>query len=77
MPADAESPRLKAVILAGGRNTVSDDGRPLVLETLGDKSILAHVLDKARRLVEAENLYVVVGNPQAEIGGASGNGYHS
>src|SRR5512146_2374572 len=76
MPADLDSPQLKTVVLAGGRNAISADGRPLVLERLGDKSILAHVLEKASRLIEAEDLYVVVGHRAEEVRRQTGSGYH-
>jgi len=76
MPADLDSPQMKTVVLAGGRNAISADGRPLVLERLGDKSILAHVLEKASRLIETEDLYVVVGHRAEEVCRQTGNGYH-
>jgi phosphomannomutase/molybdopterin-guanine dinucleotide biosynthesis protein A len=76
MPPDQETRNLKVIVLAGGKNAISDDGRPLVLEMLQAKSILEHVLDKARLLVQPEDLYVVVGHRQEEVRSHTGNGYH-
>jgi len=60
----AESP-LKAVVLAAGKASIHP-GRPLVLEPLGDKSILQCVLANALELVSADDLYVVE-NGHAEL----------
>ena len=61
MPASttaARRPR-KAIILAAGKD---DPGaRPLLLERLGDQSILELVADNVRQLMAPEDIYVVVG----------------
>ena len=56
---------LKAVVLAAGKASVRS-GRPLVLEKLGDKSILQTVLENALELVNPDDLYVV-NNHSAEV----------
>ena len=57
---------LKAVILAGGKKAAPGD-RPMVLQPLGDRTILEYVLENARQLVSSEDLYVVVGEHQKEV----------
>ena len=65
-------PKLKAVILAAGQETIRPAGRPLVLEMLGERAILDTVVENALQLVAPENLYVVVsaenGDVQAHLG---------
>ena len=56
---------LKAVILAGGTKVAPGD-RLMVLQRLGDRTILEYVLANARQVVSAEDLYVVVGYRQDE-----------
>src|ERR1017187_6656251 len=56
---------LKAVILAGGKET-AQGGPPMVLQRLGERTILDYVLANARQVVAADDLYVVVGDwPEA------------
>ncbi len=57
---------LKAVILAGGTKVAPGD-RPIVLQKLGDRTILECVLANARQVVSAGDLYVVVGDRQEEV----------
>ena len=57
---------LKAVILAGGTKTGQGD-RPIVLQKLGDRTILEYVVANARQVVAAEDLYVVVGDQQDQV----------
>ncbi len=60
MPATGNSLQtsLKAVVLAAGKASIRE-GRPLVLENLGERSILQCVLANALELVAAKDLYVV------------------
>ncbi|MGO8759069.1 MAG: sugar phosphate nucleotidyltransferase [Terracidiphilus sp.] len=58
--------RLKAVILAAGE-TVIVDGQPLILQTLGDRSVLECVVENARELVRPEDMYIVIGGLQREV----------
>jgi hypothetical protein len=57
---------LKAVILAAGTKSGPGD-RPMVLQRLGDRTILEYVLANARQVVSADNLYLVVGERQEEV----------
>jgi len=63
----AEGKELRAVILAAGRESITEDGRPTVLQTLGDRSILDCVLENALQVVLPEDIYVVVGYRQEEV----------
>jgi phosphomannomutase len=66
---------LKAVILAAGKAAATPNGRPLMLEPLGDRSILEIVAENARKFVPSESIYVVVSNRTAEIRDRLGDGY--
>jgi phosphomannomutase/CTP:molybdopterin cytidylyltransferase MocA len=57
----------KAIILAAGRRTLAEDGRPLVLQTLGDRTILDCVVENALGVVHPDDIYVVVGYRQEEV----------
>jgi bifunctional N-acetylglucosamine-1-phosphate-uridyltransferase/glucosamine-1-phosphate-acetyltransferase GlmU-like protein len=69
-------PGLRAVILAAGKDAITPDGRPLILQPLGDRSVLEHVIQNALQLVSIEHLYVVVGYRQEEVRERLGAGYH-
>jgi phosphomannomutase/molybdopterin-guanine dinucleotide biosynthesis protein A len=58
---------LKAVILAAGKEAITADGEPMVLQTLGERSILQCVVDNALRVVPPEDIYVVVGYRQDDV----------
>jgi bifunctional N-acetylglucosamine-1-phosphate-uridyltransferase/glucosamine-1-phosphate-acetyltransferase GlmU-like protein len=58
---------LKAVILAAGKQAITPDGRPLVLEPLGERSILQCVVDNALGVVRPEDIYIVVGYRQDDV----------
>jgi phosphomannomutase/choline kinase len=58
---------LKAVVLAAGRESITPDGRPTVLQILGERSILHCVLENALQVALPENTYVVVGYRQEEV----------
>jgi phosphomannomutase/choline kinase len=61
------SPELKAIILAAGKETITADGRPTVLQTLGDRTILDCVVENAVQVVPPAHIYVVVGYRQEEV----------
>jgi bifunctional N-acetylglucosamine-1-phosphate-uridyltransferase/glucosamine-1-phosphate-acetyltransferase GlmU-like protein len=63
---------LKAVILAAGKEAITADGEPLVLQTLGERSILQCVVENALQVVRAEDIYVVVGYRQEDVRCAPG-----
>ncbi|MGA2170245.1 MAG: sugar phosphate nucleotidyltransferase [Terracidiphilus sp.] len=67
---------LKAVILAAGREAITADGRPLVLQTLGERSILQCVVQNALQVVRAEDIYVVVGYRQEDVRSHLGPKFH-
>ena len=66
-PATSE---LKAIILAAGKEAITADGQPLVLQPLGERSILDCVVQNALQVVPPKDIYVVVGYRQG--GGARG-----
>jgi len=57
----------KAIILAAGNQTLAADGRPLVLQPLGDRTILDCVMENALGVACAGDIYVVVGYRQEEV----------
>jgi phosphomannomutase/choline kinase len=58
---------LKAVILAAGKEAITANGEPLVLQTLGERSILQCVVQNALQVVRAEDIYIVVGYRQDDV----------
>jgi len=66
---------LKAVILAGGKKVGQQDS-PMVLQKLGDCTILEYVLANARQVVAEADLYVVVGEGQDEVRAQVGDQCH-
>ena len=67
---------LKVVILAAGKDSISPDAPPLLIQNLGDRKVVDYVVQNALRLVPPENLYIVVGHMRAEIQQYLGNAYH-
>jgi phosphomannomutase/choline kinase len=67
---------LKAIILAAGKEAITAEGSPLVLHTLGDRSILECVVQNAMEFVAPEDIYVVVGCRQREIRSRLGERFH-
>ena len=68
---------LKAIILAAGKEAITSDGQPLVLQPLGERSILDCVVQNALQVVPPKDIYVVVGYRQEEVRGVLGKGkYH-
>ena len=57
----------KVIILAAGKQTLAEDGRPLVLQPLGDRTILDCVVENALGVAGAADIYVVVGYRQEEV----------
>jgi len=74
MPATAPS-QLKVVILAAGNDAITANGHPLVLQKLGDQSILQCVVQNAEQLASPEDIYVVVGYRQDEVRAHLGTDY--
>ena len=67
---------LKAVILAAGKEAITADGQPLVLQKLGERIILQCVVQNALQVVAPEDIYVVVGYHQDEVRAHLGDAYH-
>jgi phosphomannomutase/CTP:molybdopterin cytidylyltransferase MocA len=66
-PAIEAKTGLIAVILAAGKDRITADGQPLVLQTLGERSILQCVVENALQVVRPEDTYVVVGYHQEDV----------
>jgi phosphomannomutase/choline kinase len=75
MPASAPSP-LKVAILAAGKDAITPDGHPLVLQKLGDQSILQCVVNNAGQLASPNDIYIVVGYREDEVRSHLGSDYH-
>lgn len=67
---------LRAVILAGGKDAITPGGRPLILERLGNRSIVDWVIHNTLQVVAAEDIYIVAGYKADEIRNHLGAGYH-
>jgi bifunctional N-acetylglucosamine-1-phosphate-uridyltransferase/glucosamine-1-phosphate-acetyltransferase GlmU-like protein len=66
MPGASPS-QLKVVILAAGKDAITPDGHPLVLQKLGEQSILQYVVQNAEQLASSEDIHIVVGYRQDEV----------
>ena len=67
---------LQAVILAAGRQTIGTDGEPLLLQPLGDRAVLDHVVQCALQRVSADDLWIVVGYRREKIQAHLGPDFH-
>src|SRR5512144_198973 len=67
---------LRAVILAAGNQAITADGQPLVLQALGDRSVLDCVVQNALQVVPPEDIYIVVGHHRGQIQTRLGSRYH-
>ena len=63
------------MVLAGGQEAAKGKA-PMVLQKLGDRTILEYVLANARQVVAPEDLYAVVGDWQEGVRAQLGNGHH-
>jgi len=52
---------LKAVILAAGAKSITEDGLPVLLQDLGGKKVIDHVVQNVSQVVAPYDTYVVVG----------------
>ena len=52
---------LKAVILAAGAKSITEDGSPLLLQPLGTRKVIDYVMENVGQLVPPEDTIVVVG----------------
>jgi len=69
-------PKLKAVILAAGKEALAADAETMVLQTLGDHKIIDYVVQNALQLVSPDDLYVVVGYQREKVEAHLGPDYH-
>ena len=58
---------LRAVVLAAGKDAITPDGRSMMLEPLGDCSVLECVLQNALELVPPESIDIVVGYRREDV----------
>lgn len=58
---------LKVVILAAGRDSIAENGRLLILEPLGDRTILQCVLEIALQVASAKDVHIVVGEHGEDV----------
>ncbi len=77
MPPDEplETPELKIVILAAGKDLLSTDIKPILLQNLGDRKVVDYVVQNALQLVSPYDLYIVVGYQQDEMRQHLGPGF--
>ena len=62
------TPELKAVILAAGKEAITADAEPMVLQTLSDRKIIDYVVGNALQVVSPGALYIVVGYQREKVG---------
>jgi alpha-D-glucose phosphate-specific phosphoglucomutase len=67
---------LKAIILAAGRVALNGNGKPLVLQPLGDCTVLDCVMRNARHLLRPDDIYIVTGEHLRDIRALLGDDYH-
>ena len=66
---------LKAVILAAGSKSITEDGLPVLLQDLGGKKIIDYVAENVAQVVAPADTYVVVGYRRESIQAHLGPGY--
>jgi alpha-D-glucose phosphate-specific phosphoglucomutase len=66
---------LNAIILAAGTQSMRADGRPILLERLGEQRVIDAVLNNIRTLVKEEDIYLVVGHFAEEFKQHLGESY--
>jgi len=71
-----EQVELKAAILAAGKDATTEDGAPLVLKKLGERTVLQYVVQNALPVVAPSDIYVVVGYRAQEVREHLGPKFH-
>src|SRR5437764_2361370 len=56
------APRIAIAIMAAGKGTRLKSRHPKVLHEVGGKSILAHVIATATKIVPANDIFVIIGH---------------
>ena len=67
---------LKAVVLAAGNQSITDDGQPVILQDLAGKKIIDYVMENFHQLVSQKDIYVIVGYQQEAIRKHLGSSYN-
>ena len=76
MPNNPSTPHpLKAVILAAGAKSITEDGLPVLLQDLGGRKIIDYVTANVAQVVAPADTYVVVGYRGEAIQAHLGPGY--
>lgn len=75
MSTNSSGKPLKAMVLAAGKQVFGKD-QPMVLERLGNRSILDCVIANALQVVSPNDLYVIVGFGQEQVRASLGEKYH-
>lgn len=68
--------KLKAVILAAGKEAIAADAGPMVLQTLGDRKIIDYVVQNGLQVVPPNDFYIIVGYRREEVQAHLGPDYH-
>ncbi|NLG96929.1 MAG: NTP transferase domain-containing protein [Chloroflexi bacterium] len=67
---------LKAVVLAAGCRSITEDGLPVLLQELGGKKIINYIMENVAQVAAPEDTYVVVSYCADAIRNHLGPGYH-
>ena len=67
---------LKAVILAAGNKSITEDGLPVLLQDLGGKKVIDYVIANARQVASPADTYIIVGYQQAAVRAHLGPAYN-
>jgi phosphomannomutase/CTP:molybdopterin cytidylyltransferase MocA len=62
-----QNQELKVVILAAGKESLSPDGKPILLQDLGNRKVVDYVIQNALQIVSPYDLYTVIGYQQEEM----------
>lgn len=68
--------KLKAVILAAGKQPLNGDDQAMALRALGNRTLIDYVVENVRPVVSPDDLYIVVGYRQDEIQAHLGSDFH-
>jgi phosphomannomutase/CTP:molybdopterin cytidylyltransferase MocA len=71
----SSSKALKAIVLAAGSKSITDDGLPVLLQDLGGKKVIDYVMSNARQVVSRADTIVVVGYQQEALREHLGDAY--
>ena len=66
-PSNSQRPRIAIAIMAAGKGTRLKSKHPKVLHEIGGKPILAHVIATAKKVVPAENIFVIIGHEAERV----------